>query len=393
VLHTKALARKGEVFYKLRKYTEALGVLGEVAKFVKDEDNVTTDPLRQANRKQALALAEYYSALCHRSLKQWADVISVLAGYEKRHEDMEDFHPAVLFERVRAYLETDDLGKAEVEALTLRDRFPDSPRAPIAFQLCALEFYDAAQAAEKANDKEGWKTHLLKAAEYFEYYLSKKDRPTPDDWDSLGVWFYLLGDWPKATEYLQRARNGFAGRVEGASGTAKTDIEAKVVELEILLSEILLEQGRFSDARGYLEGLLMPDAAARSRVLDLLVLQEHTDSEFEELKSKMALDPRYMEGLARVYQAMASQEDLLRAMTLLNLLSRDKSKHYTPPFWNWQLRLMHIYLEYGQSWEDRDALENVVKKYDGFDALGVLDRSGRKSEFTAVKNEAERLLR
>ncbi|MHC4469714.1 MAG: hypothetical protein ACYTDY_11520 [Planctomycetota bacterium] len=375
VLYAKALARRGEALVKLGRHREALEVFDGILHLVDDPDRVTTDQRRLTNRRHARAIAAYYAALAHAALDEWSDALHALGDYEQMFTDeaLEGFHPPVKFERVRAWLGLQRLDDAEREARALRKRFSDSPWTSRASLLLSRAFHAAAERAEGEAER---RLLLGKAAEHRALHLESKEHPTAHDHATVGTWFYRIGRWREAARSLEEARRLGAGRRTSS-----------------LLADALLRLGEFGPARDILEELLIPDPGARERVLALLLVSEHTASSLRELIGKIRADREEMERLARAYKGLGGSEDLLRGLSLLDLLLRDRERRYSEDWWRLRLLRSEILLDYGMAYRSRDALQKVIDEQDRLGRLGVLERSGLAKEFGELRRKAKELLR
>ncbi len=379
VLYAKARARVGEVQQKLGKYAEALATFREVEKYVTDPKNVTTDPQRKANRLQALAISVYFSALCYSKTERWSEVLRVLDGYEKRFSDenVRDFHAPVAFERVRALIRTGRLAEAEQAALAMRKRFPAdvSPRTPIAFGLLGQACYQAALSARKAKDDEGYRSNLRKAADYYAYAVAHRSKPSADDWMTIGAWYKDLGRLEKAEEYLEKSLSMFQARRKAMSDRTPEaeEVDKRIGQITEILADILLKLEKYAQAKKFFEELLIPDPSARARVRQLLEQPEHTKDSLRELMAKIRAVPSFMVGLARAYEAGGTQKEYVRAVTLLQVLSRaNRGDKFTEKWWYWQYLIIRIYYEFGESFQSQQAYDNCIAKYEGYRNLGVI---------------------
>ena len=398
ILYAKAKARIGEIYYKQDKYKEAQELFDWVDDYIKNPKHVTTDAERSANRLQARALSVYFSTLCYAKQENWRKVIERIDGYETEFadENVKNFHSAVRFERVRALVETGDVEQAEKEAVVLRNDDPDGPRVPIAFYLVGMAWVKLSGKAQAEGDLVKFREYLTKAAVHISFYMTRKSNPTEDDWQTIGTWYYKLEDWARSEEYMEKALAILNAKVDAIQSDTdeKKALLKKIEGISVMLSEILLKQGDFAKARDVFEGLLVPDPAALPRVRQLLEMQEFTPATLKELMDKIRAVPSFMEGLARAYKELGSQPTMVRAITLLNVLSRaDRSLQYSAKWWEWQLLIFETWLDFGIQFKDQIALLNVKNKYDQWDGLGLLDRSGYKTQFTQIKQLADAELR
>ncbi len=404
ILYAKARARIGEIYYKTDKTKEALEMFDWVEKYVADRDNVTTDQERNLNRLQARALSTYWNCMCQVRRKRFDKVLEVLADYETKFadENVKNFHGPVKFERIRALIRTEDIPGAEKEALILRDQDPESPRTALAFYLIGMAYFDEAAKSDEAakagdaGEKQRWLDMLTKAADYFTYYLTRKAEPSAGDYQTLGIWFYKLGDLEQAAPNLEKSLLMMSTELEllDPKDPRHMELLKQIEGITVMLSEILLKNGDYAKAGEFFENLLIPDKGARKRVEELLEQQEHTLAELQELMDKIRAVPSFMEGYARVLRELGKPEDCLRALTLLRLLTTaDRKQRYTTPWWEWQYLTFQIWLDLGVNHRVRQALENIIAKYDEYEGLGVLERSGRKKELTTIKLAAEKALR
>jgi tetratricopeptide (TPR) repeat protein len=403
ILYSKAQARIGEVFYKQKKYPEALKKFAAVFKFVKDPKNPTTDPQRQANRLQAEAIATFFSARCHKETKDWTKVIETLDGYEKRFEDenVRNFHAPVKFERMRAFIQIGKFDEAETQALAMRDEWPAADQLPLAFSMLSRAKSDGARKAKEAGNNDEWSKLLTKAAEYYTFYLklrgerNPEKKPTWQEHQLIGYWYFDLGDMPSAEPNLEISYTILLGVIDKTpEGERKENLKSQADGLLQKLSEILLRQKKFGEAKEKLEKLLVPDPAARVRVLELLKAQELSKVALQELMDKIRAIPSLMEGLARTYKAVGGPDDLLRALTLVKLLYRaDPKNKYTKVGWDRKYLMCEIYLQYGRDFRDEAALDNVIKLVTDWESLGVLKNSGMEQKFKQIRSDALALKR
>jgi len=399
ILFCKAKARIGEIQYKLGNYAEAQKMFDWVEKYIANPDHITTDRERSANRLQARALGAYYSTLCYVKLKRWDKVLTRIEGYETAFadENVKNFHSPVKFERIRAYIKTKKLEAAEKEALTLRTVDSESNRVPLAFYLVGVAFFDASVEAKNAENDELWREYLTKAANYFTFYLSKKAKPTADDFQTIGIWWYQLGELEQAAPHLETALlmlNEILDKIEDKSSPEYKALLKKIEGITVMLSEILLKSGDYAKAKTFFEELLVPDPGARKRVMELLELQEHSLVELKELMAKIRSVPSFMEGYARVLKELGGLPDCLKALTLLRILSTaDRTLKYQPVWWDWQLLTFEIWLDLGVNHRVRQALDNILAKYKNYKGLGVLERSGHTEEFNKISQQAQREIR
>ncbi len=396
ILFSKAKARIGEIYYKLGKYAEAQKMFDWVEKHVADPDNVTTDRERTANRLQARALGTYYSALCYMKQKRWDKLLARIKDYETifADENVKNFHSPVRFERIRALLKMNNLKDAETEYLALQAADPESSRIPLAAYLLGMAFFDSSEDALTAKNQDLWKEHLTKAADYFAFYVTGMTAPKSEDYESIGIWRYKLNDLERAAPNLNKALEMLTAKLDALEDKRPENPEfraltKKIEGITVMLSEILLKSGKFAEAKKFFEDLLIPNADARERVMTLLKQQEHTRPEFKELMGKIRRVPSFMEGYARVLHQLGGLDDCLRALTLLRVLSTaDKSNMYQPDWWEWQYLTFQVWLELGVNHGVQQALDNIKAKYQEYDGLGVLERSGRKPEFLKIKQMA-----
>jgi hypothetical protein len=103
------------------------------------------------------------------------------------------------------------------------------------------------------------------------------------------------------------------------------------------------------------------------------------------------VEARFLDALALLYAEVGSRPELLRALSLLGALGRvDSRAIYTRKWWGWRLRIMRIYVDYGERFRDRGAFRNVVSAYERFRALGVLENCPVKEELREVYERARR---
>jgi tetratricopeptide (TPR) repeat protein len=398
ILHEKALARAGEVYYKTDDYKKALATFEAVRKFIEDPENVTTDPERKANRQQALAIGVYYSAMCHSRQKDPGKVLDVLKGFEKTFadENTKSWFPLVALARVQAYVERKMLPEAEPEALRMRTEFPDWAGTASAFFTVGNAFRQTAdEAPDKATRGPIWRAALQKAADYMSWYMQHRERVTAEEWETIGGWYYLLQDWPHAEEALQKAIKLYNTRLDAIVGETpeKKEIVKKEDGISVMLSEIFISQGKFADAKAVFESLLIPDAGARARVMEILTMSEFPQKVLEELMKKIRAVPSIMYGLAKAYHKLMQRDDMVRGMTLVKILLKvDRSRMYTADWWKWHLLLHEIWLDYGMAFRDPQALKNIIEQHKSYTSLGVLQNSGLEKEFTAIKDKAQAAL-
>jgi tetratricopeptide (TPR) repeat protein len=289
-----------------------------------------------------------------------------------------------------------NLAEAEKEYLALKEADPESSRIPLAAYLLGMAFYNSSEEALAAGNKDLWKEHLTKAADYFAFYLTGVTTPLADHYETIGIWRYKLDDFERAAPNLNKALEMLTASLDGLEDKRPENAEFKALSnriegITVLLSEILLKNGRFAEAKTFFEDLLIQDQGGKERVMALLKQQEHTLLELQELMKKIRTVPSFMEGYARVLHQLGELDDCLRALTLLRLLSIvDKSNVYQPNWWEWQYLTFQLWLDLGINHGQRQALENIKAKYQEYDGLGVLERSGRKPEFLKIKNQAER---
>ena len=111
-------------------------------------------------------------------------------------------------------------------------------------------------------------------------------------------------------------------------------------------------------------------------------------TELNELMGKIRPVPSFMEGYARVLYELGQLPDCLRALTLIRVLKRASGERYSEKWWDLELLTWQIWLDLGKNHNVRQALDNINAKYREYEGLGVLERSGRKDEFTKIKNQA-----
>lgn len=396
ILYSKALARMGEVYFQLGEPQKALDQFQKVVDYVDNEKNVTTDEERIANREQAKALCAYYAARAHAKLENWTAVLADLKDYESTYadENVKNFHAPVKYERGRALIKLGRLDEAEKQTLELRDFNAEHPYTPYLFSLLAQKFQEAAMAAREGNATGSWKEYLRKAAEYYSWYLDRKDAPTWDDWRQIGLWYKDLEDWAKANTYLQRAIEMLSTEIEkfSARDPKRKELEDARDGLSILLSEMLMKDGNYMQAREVFERLLIPDPTAKERVFQLLQMQDFDEASLKELMSKIRAVPSLMEGLAKCYQKTGGGDRnlFLRALTLLRILIvSDPGNRYTEKWWGWQLLRVQTLFAYGEAFKDTAAFENVIKLVDDWNSLGVLKNAPAYEEFNTLRSRAD----
>ncbi|MCU0724630.1 MAG: hypothetical protein MUE73_02400 [Planctomycetes bacterium] len=399
ILHEKALARIGEVLFKTEDYRKALSTFDSVRKFIDNPENVTTDPERKANRQQSLAICTYYSAMCHSRMKEPSKVLDILKGFEKTYadENTRSWFPLVALARVLALVELKKLEEGEQEALRMRSEYAEWSGTASALYAVGNAFRRAAdEAPDKADRGPIWQAALKKAADYMAEYMKSKERVTAEEWETIGGWYYLLKEWALAELALTKALEIYNQRLDAIAGETpeKKEIVKKEDGISVMLSEIYISQGKFADAKNVFERLLIPDAGARARVMEILKMSEFPQAVLEELMKKIRAVPSIMYGLAQAYLKLMQQEDMVRGMTLIKILLKvDRSRMYTADWWKWQLLLHEIWLNYGMAFRDPQALKNVVEQYKSFSSLGVLKNSGLEKEFAAVNEKAQTELR
>jgi hypothetical protein len=295
----------------------------------------------------------------------------------------------VKYERLRALLESGQLAEGEKQALEMREAFPDNPLTDFAFSMLGKAFQERSAKAKEAKDDAAWRENLEKAAEYYAYYLDRKDEPTWEEWQTIGIWYRDLEDWKKAEEFLERASQMLAALVD-RNPNAKELKEAQD-GLLILLSEMLIKQELFGKAIEVFEPLLIPDPAAKPRVFQLLEMQEHTKPGLDELMSKIRAVPSLMEGLAWAYvENGGSAEVYLRALTLLKILAiSDRNNQYTEKWWRWKYLTCRAYFEFGRYCKDKAAFQNVINLIDQWDTLGVLKNAPQYQDFLKLRQQAD----
>ncbi len=395
ILYEKALARAAEVLFKLTEYVKAMASIDAMEKFIADPENVTTDPERKANRIQAKAIGTYYRALCQSKLKQPDKVLETLKGYETTYADdnTKAYHAPVILERVRALIEVKNLDEAEKEAIRLRKEFESYGGTPLAFFLVGNAYKAASDAAaDKATKGEVWRGHLKKAADYLSWYVHHKTQVTAAEWETIGLWYHQLKEWAPAEEALTKALelyNQVLDKLKPDSPDAVALVK-KEDGISVLLSEILIAQEKFAEAKAVFERLLIPTEGARVRVMEILLMPEFSDTVLKELMTKIRAVPSIMTGLALAYRKLGQRDDMVRGMTLLQILLRvDRSKLYTPEWWAWQLMLWETWLDYGVLHRDPVALKNITGKWKSLDGLGVMKNSGLEKEFSSIYQKAQ----
>ena len=113
--------------------------------------------------------------------------------------------------------------------------------------------------------------------------------------------------------------------------------------------------------------------------------------ELDKLENMIRTSPELMEALAARYLGMGGTTDLLRALTLLRLISRESVvTRYSEPWWNRQLLTIRCWDQLFEDFEIHQAAENIQARLRQWEILGVLDRSPVKEELAAIgKKHAE----
>jgi len=280
---------------------------------------------------------------------------------------------------------TDDvlriLAAAEKALAKLRRDTPDSPEIDPASRLLAEAYLTSADRAREIR-----LDRLRKAANHLALHLWRKKCPTIDDFEKLAGLHEELGDRRVAESCLREALRILNGELDNSQSTTGRRTALKARSAGILQRiRALRDPGDAVAMRDLCEGLLIRSRDDRDRVLELLDQQEHSQAELKELGSAIRFVPSTMVGLALAYQELGSRTELLRALTLLRLLSAlDRSQKYTDPWWEWQATTFEIWLELFTAHGIEQARANIMAKYRNYDGLGVLERSRVKERMKRV---------
>ena len=323
--------------------------------------------------------------------------MNALAEYETKFadENVRNFHAPVKFERLRAMIRLDRLDEAEEQTAKLVEEWPNAAQIPLAFSMLSSAYSKKARDQKEAKDTAGWAVSLKKAAKYFTSYTETRTNRaiTWQEAQILGFWYFDLDDLASAEPWLEKALEGLGEAIVKAQGDTKEKLEKQYDGLLQKLAAILLQQKKYGEAKSKLEALLILDEGAKSRVLEILKMQELSPAVITELMSKIRPIPSLMENLATTYKHVGGPDDLLRALTLILVLERaDPENKYTDVGWRRKLLRCQIYLQYGRDFRDQAALQNVINLVNNWETLGVLDNCSTKDEFFKVRAEASRLL-
>ncbi|MHC4861677.1 MAG: tetratricopeptide repeat protein, partial [Planctomycetota bacterium] len=339
------------------------GFFGRIrSRIEKGEHAQALEELRKGSPERS-ALKAYYEALCLSKLGRHGEVVEVLDGYEDEFEKAEGVPSLayVMYLRLESRLALGDLAGAERDAAALKEKYPRSPRITPSFRLLGLAYHEA------AKEPEGRKKNLTRAAEHFLTWLLHQADPRPGDYETVAGWFLEVG----------------------ARGNAGRCIE-KVVELTRVLPQEERRE-RWAGLIEPLERVVIPERGDHARVRELLVDQDLTKAELQELMKKIYAVGSFLDLLALLYAEAGHTQDLLRAANLLSVLSRaDGKKVYTRTWWGWQLRIMRAYVTYGEVRKERRYLRHAVARYERWQALGVLENCPLKDELREVYERAKK---
>ncbi len=242
---------------------------------------------------------------------------------------------------------------------------------------------------------------MHRSAKLREYVVIEGKTPTPESLISVAKTFQKAGEAEKAEQYLGEAQEAYDQLADKATDAEQKDaLLAKVRSLRVERIDLLVDQGRYDEAIGELEVLLVPDESKRQQVLDRLGKDDKISSvELTGLLEIMSRNRRVMDVLSRAYlEARGSKERLLRCVNLCAILryAHPKDDRHDEAWVQYTLRLARSYYQFGLDYKSPDAFSNVrVIIQNGIVTPGLLDDydetvPGSKKQFEEMLAESKR---
>lgn len=228
----------------LFKSEDKPGAKREFAKFderLKDASTVPTDTTRQAVRKEASAMTEFYLGVIAAGEKDIDEAIKRLDGYHERFPSQDSYGPVALYTALQMYLAKKQYDKAEGVLDQMVETYPTHKRTGNG----AYKIYQVVKAAAGKEPTQAQSLHMGKLLQRFNG-LSKPSFPNARTESKL---FMAAEAWEQAEGTLERMRQRFS---EGPDAD-------KVVQFVLPdLGHCLLQQRKVPEANAILAPLI-PD--------------------------------------------------------------------------------------------------------------------------------------
>lgn len=204
----KAMVYVGICDFKAKDFTSAMATFDEyLNRFVEDPKNTVNTPVAVARRQEARAMATLYWGLSLYAQatagddSKWAEVITVLDGYEDEFTEQPSYAAAAMFRRMMAQLELDQVEEALKIQELLVQRFPDEHSTGVA----SLEAYKVIrQKREDATDPTKKDELLRQMARLLKLGNDASSAPTFTNLRAESRHWIELEEWKAARDLLER---------------------------------------------------------------------------------------------------------------------------------------------------------------------------------------------
>ncbi len=268
-VYERALVGIAECTYRKGNVDEAARLFDEyVERYVTDpRRSVADSPVRQRNRAEAMAKAEFYrpfiaaerARATPTDLDGWRRVVELARSYHERYPAQTVLAPWCLDLTFEGQLALRQLEEMRETYGKLASDYPDSPRTA----RNAVRFYgflaEQKQAAEAAQDVERARALELEMATLLETGNRLASSPTYANLRSESTHWMALGRFDKAEPLLRRIVQTF----EQSGSDAEREGIRRYVRPDLGLT--LLSMGRAGEARQVLEPLATDEKNAPSR--------------------------------------------------------------------------------------------------------------------------------
>jgi hypothetical protein len=239
-------------------YAAAIKSFDEYIAWTKDRAAVTETEGQE--RKQGIAVADFYRGRSHYALGEFDKAVPYLAGYADRHQGLDQLVPSGVYFAIRAYVDLGRIDDADKDLQILRKNYAQSPLTIDAFARVGKAMSKAADAISKdPAQKAKADDYLGKAADYLYTWLTAGNRGFDQALAIAKNDFFDKGDYSTAEKILARLLEKYAEDPK-ISGSA-----TKWLHLRLLLARSRIYQQKYADAQPIFEELVKE----RGNVLDI----------------------------------------------------------------------------------------------------------------------------
>ena len=211
----------------------------------------TESSTRNANNKQALAIADFYLGMCYSNAGQHGKVIEQLGDYYSDHAGQDSLVRASLSLVMTSHLETDNVAEARKALETLEEMFPDHGVT----RRASVTFYKKLDVMRGLAESPEAKSNLLREmAERLEVSNGSGKADYAGLWKEGNHW-RELGEADKAIKAYQRLYDNFSG---GEDEETANKVSKFVVPK---LAEMLLAKKEINKASELLTPLIQAEIA------------------------------------------------------------------------------------------------------------------------------------